>query len=513
MPLRLQRVDLRVDRDGRAVGLTGDAGLRDGDGLSRCLGVRSHQPLDGGQLRGAHLAGRREFAQLGDRLLQLLVRGLEALADLAQLDACIVRGDAGLLERCGEPLHALVALRDALRVERLVEVRGGGDRAALLPAELDPDAQRTRPAGQVLAGAPHRLRGGFQLRLHGLGSPDGEHRVPCALCRVRDRSPALLQRAESAFQLGRAVFRDLREPGLSDRRRLGRLALPLQRADLLVEARRQELGRLVQPLGRLARVAREVGERLGGLFGSGSACPLHADCSLGQRDQFAAGDLRRGRKLRQHLGASALRGPCDAGHCGGHLLQLADGRAGRVAREHERAAVAVDLLGALLVRERPGRSDCRHTAEGQSQRGQRAGQRPRSVAHAAEAVLDLPALLQQHQEGALPACELRGDVGELRRQLPHRCGRLRGRDPDEACAVRGPCCRPAERAERLCCPGGGLLRLPDSGGSRGQQLRLSGLRLRLHAGLLADRAGDRAETGRQLLGRTLRPHSCGGHPV
>ncbi len=122
-----------------------------------------------------------------------------------------------------------------------------------------------------------------------------------------------------------------------------------------------------------------------------------------------------------------MLGADDARHPLRHAVQLSARDAGIVPGHDERVRIAARLLRAHRPRKRQRYS----SGSGQRGRGNQArdiaAHAPDSRPDAAEHVLELAALLREHQQRALTARQLRHNVRHLRRHHPHRGGGLAGR--------------------------------------------------------------------------------------
>ncbi|MNJ46084.1 hypothetical protein D3C77_412050 [compost metagenome] len=192
-----------------------------------------------------------------------------------------------------------------------------------------------------------------------------------------------------------------------------------------VDRRRQEVVLVVQLFGGSDRVFGDLGE-LGNSRINGSACGLfHIQCGFRDRFEAAAGDLAVTGELGQHF--SCGTGSADGGtDLLSHGRQLISAGACGVTGEDDRLVVLTRLFAALVVGKGQRASGSCCDGERINQAKHIAAQGLRRRRDAAEHILELASLLQQHSQRCLAALQRNENVSKLRRHPTERCGVLLG---------------------------------------------------------------------------------------
>ena len=394
--------------------------LADGRLFCRHLGRRPRRQAFGFARR---VEGSQVAAVFGQRIRQLLAVGFAGFAPLVQcsssLDVFLNSKFRRALLQAGFCTVEQTAIDSCPFGVEFIRGRAK-DQELLLPS--------LRQQFELILDTLERFNGGF--------CPEQANKaIPC-FCRLIFRvSPRGGKRAQLRFQFFRPPDRLVCISVLRKPRSLSASSLFFQCADLVIQADGQEFCRLIQLQGALGRVAAQFRKRLYRFLNRRTAFTLKPDRRFGEFLKITCCDAPSGRKLRDNPCCLALRAYAGA-DLRGNGRQLQRRCTDRVAGQNDRLAELKIFFRRLRIG-KTERGDSRRTGRKcqHSRRDQRC-QGFQCVAHAAEAVLDLPALLDQHQKRVLSTGQAGEDVRELCGQLLHRHAQLVRADTGIAGAAR-----------------------------------------------------------------------------
>ena len=230
---------------------------------------------------------------------------------------------------------------------------------------------------------------------------DAQHGIPAGLCGAGDALPRLLNEAEVGNHLVSPAAHCVGVGLLCHRAGFEGLALILKRLDLGVDGGGEVVVLFVEFFGGIDRLAAQLGKALDGVGDFQANGLVQLDGSGRDKLDIAGGDLAAVRRCGNGLIGGALGCTGASSDGAGHVLQLAHGRAGGIARHDDGAGQGVGLFAALVVGHAKRARSSSGKSEGVDEADDVATQRPGGIACAAEHVSELAALLQEDGEGLL----------------------------------------------------------------------------------------------------------------